>query len=365
VLERVVGRQKAALMLLTGRRIERVGGDHLVGKPPRLRLPGAPSAAICERWSSARPTMNWPNRLGWGAPPTLPRVCGRWPNGGRGVFGASDGWHLEVVNQLGLGPDPTRGPTMSAHAYSPEFYDYISGGSRASARAVTALLGAEMAVDSVLDVGGGNGVWCREWLRRGVATVLSVDGDYVRTDQLVIAPELHRAHDLATPIDLGRQFDLVQSLEVAEHIEPDCAAVFIGNLVGHGDVVMFSAAVPNQGGEYHLNEQPHDYWRGLFAHHGYEPYDWLRPALAGDRSVKPWYRYNSFLYANAAGAARLSAAVRESRVAPGVPLASAGDWRWALRRATVSIIPADLVKTIAMAKAAAEVRLKTSGKSNP
>jgi hypothetical protein len=254
---------------------------------------------------------------------------------------------------------------MSAHAYSPEFYDYISGGSRASARAVTALLGAEMAVDSVLDVGGGNGVWCREWLRRGVATVLSVDGDYVRTDQLVIAPELHRAHDLATPIDLGRQFDLVQSLEVAEHIEPDCAAVFIGNLVGHGDVVMFSAAVPNQGGEYHLNEQPHDYWRGLFAHHGYEPYDWLRPALAGDRSVKPWYRYNSFLYANAAGAARLSAAVRESRVAPGVPLASAGDWRWALRRATVSIIPADLVKTIAMAKAAAEVRLKTSGKSNP
>ena len=62
-----------------------------------------------------------------------------------------------------------------------------------------------------------------------------------------------RAADLSQPIDLGRRFDVVQSLEVAEHLPSSRASEFIGTLTSHDPLVMFSAAVPGQGGEHHIN----------------------------------------------------------------------------------------------------------------
>jgi hypothetical protein len=247
---------------------------------------------------------------------------------------------------------------MNAHSYSSDFYSYIDAGSRNSARVVSSLLLDEMPIASLLDVGGGHGAWAREWLRAGVSEALVVDGSYVSSGQLVIPGRMFEAHDLSRPVDIGRRFDLVQSLEVAEHISSDAADTFIGNLVRHGDVVLFSAAVPHQGGEHHVNEQPPEYWRAKFAEHGYEAYDWLRPQLAERREVMPWYRYNCFLYANAAGAARLSTSIRDSHVANDQPLKIGGDLAWALRRSAVRLIPEGLVKPIAMSKAVLEARIR-------
>src|SRR5688572_31594741 len=194
---------------------------------------------------------------------------------------------------------------MSRHVYSSDFFDYIDVGSRASARKVANLLLREMTVGSLLDVGSGHGAWAAEWLLAGVGEVIAVDGDYVQPEQLAIDKSRFIAHDLSRPLDLGRKFDLVQSLEVAEHIAAEHADLFVDNLVKHGDVVLFSAAVPHQGGEHHVNEQPPEYWRKKFAERGYAVYDWLRPLLAEQRMVKPWYRFNSFIYATETGAARL------------------------------------------------------------
>jgi hypothetical protein len=129
------------------------------------------------------------------------------------------------------------------------------------------------------------------------------------------------------------------------------AGQFVENLVAHGDVVLFSAAVPNQGGEHHVNEQPPDYWRRQFAAHGYAAYDWLRPRLRQERQVEPWYRFNSALYANAAGAARLSQDMRATRLADDERLREAGDLRWQTRRAMVRLLPARLVEPVAIANA--------------
>ena len=247
---------------------------------------------------------------------------------------------------------------MTEHVYNADFYDYIDDGSRASARTVAPLLLAEMSVASLLDVGAGHGAWASEWSRAGVAEVIAVDGDYVKPDQLVIPPASFRAHDLSTPLDLGRKFDLVQSLEVAEHLPGDKAALFVETLTRHGDVVLFSAAVPHQGGEHHVNEQPPEYWRKLFGANGYEPFDWLRPRLAGQGYVKPWYRFNSFLYANEAGQQRLSAAILAARVAHGRPLSIGGDFSWGVRRAMVRLMPTSLVKPVAMVKASVEARMR-------
>jgi SAM-dependent methyltransferase len=247
---------------------------------------------------------------------------------------------------------------MTKHVYSTDFYDYIDAGSRASAQTVARLLLGEMKIRSLLDVGSGHGAWAAEWIKAGVTDVIAVDGDYVRRDQLAIPADKFVAHDLATPLDLGRRFDLVQSLEVAEHLPAENAADFVGNLVRHGNVVLFSAAVPHQGGEHHVNEQPPQYWRELFAKHGFEVFDWVRPRLAGQRQVKAWYRFNTFIYANQAGRKRLSKSIRSTKVAGEETLRIGGDLLWALRRTAVRLIPSALVKPIAMAKASLEARLR-------
>ena len=247
---------------------------------------------------------------------------------------------------------------MTEHVYSTDFYDYIDAGSRASADVVARLILGEIAVKSLLDIGSGHGAWAAQWMKAGVKDVLAVDGDYVRRDQLAIPADHFVAHDLATPLDLKRQFDLVQSLEVAEHLPGDCAAGFVDNLVRHGDVILFSAAVPHQGGEHHINEQPPEYWRKLFATRGYQAFDWLRPRLADKRHVKPWYRFNSLIYANAAGRKRLSKSILSAEVPDERPIEIGGDLSWALRRAAVRLIPTSLVKPIAMAKASVEARLR-------
>jgi len=247
---------------------------------------------------------------------------------------------------------------MSDHEYSHDFYSYIDAGSRRSARAVASILLPEMKIASLLDVGAGHGAWAAEWLAAGVKNVVAVDGDYVQPDQLAIPKKNFRAHDLSTPLDLKKSFDLVQSLEVAEHLPEGKAELFVDNLIRHGDVILFSAAVPHQGGEHHVNEQPPEYWRRKFAARGYAAFDFVRPKLEGRSEVMPWYRFNSYVYANEAGQKRLSKAMLTSRIPDGQPLEIGGDFAWMLRRAAVRLIPTSLVKPVAMAKATIEARLK-------
>jgi hypothetical protein len=84
------------------------------------------------------------------------------------------------------------------------------------------------------------------------------------------------AVDLERPFQLKRKFDLVVSLEVAEHLPAHCAEDFVSTLTGLGSVVLFSAAAPHQGGEHHVNEQSPDYWAELFQRRKYVPVDCLR-----------------------------------------------------------------------------------------
>jgi hypothetical protein len=243
---------------------------------------------------------------------------------------------------------------MADHEYNRDFFHYLNAPARASARTIGPILLAELKVSSLIDFGAGHGAWAAEWIAAGVPDVVAVDGDYVNADQLVIPPTRFHAANLAEPVDLGRKFDLVQSLEVAEHLPESSAETFVQTLTRHGDIILFSAAVPYQGGEHHVNEQPPEYWRKLFAARGFLAFDWLRPRLSREGQVCAWYRYNSFLYANAAGESRLSASILDTRVGTNQILRVAGNFAWHSRRAIVRLLPASLIKPIAMIKARVE-----------
>jgi len=136
---------------------------------------------------------------------------------------------------------------------------------------------------------------------------------------------------------------------VAEHLPSAAAETFVDNLVRHGRVILFSAAVPGQGGEQHVNEQPLEYWRAKFAARGYEVFDFMRPRVRNNRSVAFCYRYNMLLYAHSSVADDLTAAIRASRVLFGQPLADFLPLSMKLRVLAVSCLPRWGVNWIARA----------------
>lgn len=148
---------------------------------------------------------------------------------------------------------------------------------------------------SVLDVGCGIGTWLKAFEENGVSDYTGIDGDYVDRSMLKIPSSRFQAYDLTKGFNLGRKFDLVISLEVAEHLDETAADIFIESLVKHGDVHLFSAAIPGQGGQQHVNEQWPEYWQKKFEHHGFYFHDVIRPEIWNNNKIDFWYRQNMFL----------------------------------------------------------------------
>src|SRR5204862_3532668 len=138
-----------------------------------------------------------------------------------------------------------------------------------SARAVVPLVMELVRPASVLDVGCGLGTWLAAFAEAGVADFLGMDGDYVDRAKLKIPAERFRAADLTNPPSPGRTFDLAVCLEVAEHLPEKASPRLVELLATAAPVVLFSAALPGQGGTRHINEQWPAFWQRLFAARGF------------------------------------------------------------------------------------------------
>jgi SAM-dependent methyltransferase len=182
------------------------------------------------------------------------------------------------------------------HPYDTSFFEGLSPVSRESAGAVVPLVSKLVSPASVLDVGCGTGTWLAEWVAQGVTDVVGLDGEYIDKALLQIDPATFVPTDLRNRFSLGRKFDLVQCLETAEHIDGAYADVLIESITGHGDMVLFSAGIPQQGGTGHVNEQWPSYWVEKFARAGFKMFDVMRPLIWTDSRVEAWYRQSMLIF---------------------------------------------------------------------
>lgn len=150
---------------------------------------------------------------------------------------------------------------------------------------------------SVVDVGCGDGTWLSVFAEHDpVETYLGIDGEWIDSDLLQIPREHFQSADLTKRIDLDHTYDLAVSLEVAEHLPSSAAKVFVETLTSLSPVVLFSAAVPYQGGTHHVNEQWQKYWAERFKKHKYVPINTLRRQLWTNKKIHDFYRQNLILY---------------------------------------------------------------------
>jgi hypothetical protein len=191
-------------------------------------------------------------------------------------------------------------------AYPDSFYDARSDGSGRSADAVLDVL-ASLGLGPwprVVDVGCGRGDWLNACVRRGATSAVGIDGAWNAGAFDPAGPVQFRSCELATASSAGLsslagdgRFDLAISVETLEHVPQVAGAAVIEALVSWSDLVVFSAAIPGQGGRDHQNEQWQSHWATEFARYGYAPYDLVRPALWGRSDVESWYRQNVLVYA--------------------------------------------------------------------
>lgn len=214
---------------------------------------------------------------------------------------------------------------MTGALYNTGFFDGHLAGSLASARVVLPVVLALVPARRVLDVGCGTGAWLSVLAEMGVSDLRGVDGRWVKRERLLIPADRFVAADVGAPLpaEVGDGFDLACCLEVGEHLPATAAPVLIDSLTRRAPVVVFSAAIPGQGGTGHVNEQWPAYWAALFAERGFRPVDCLRARLWNDPGVQWWYAQNLVVFASEQGLAQSPALAAESRRlgdAPPLPL---------------------------------------------
>ena len=186
---------------------------------------------------------------------------------------------------------------MNKTPYDQAFYEHQSDGSRRSAEVVLPIVFDWTGFPkSVVDVGCGVGTWLAACAANGVDEILGIDGDYVDVAKLQIPKQFFMAQDLLSPPPVKKRFDLAMSLEVGEHLPAESANKLVGYLTSLSDQVLFSAAIPGQGGVHHVNEQWPTYWADMFASYGYVPLDPIRPLVWQNPVVERFYSQNAFLY---------------------------------------------------------------------
>lgn len=163
--------------------------------------------------------------------------------------------------------------------YSPYVWDYLVD---------------RFAVESVLDLGSGLG-YSSKYFHKKDCKVIAVDGMDSNVQNAVF-PTIK--HDLTNgPVKC--KVDLVHCQEVAEHIDKE----YVSNLMlslACGKFVLFTHALPGQLGHHHVNLQPPEYWKSLFALYNMVemPEDTKRVRLMADMDNAPYVRDTGMVFVN-------------------------------------------------------------------
>ncbi|MCB1915672.1 MAG: methyltransferase domain-containing protein [Rhodocyclaceae bacterium] len=190
-----------------------------------------------------------------------------------------------------------------------------------SARTILSIvLDALPPVHSAVDFGCGVGTWLSVLRENGAEDIRGLDGPWVDPDLLQIPRQDFQTAHFEKTVVTERRYDLAISLEVAEHIPAAHAGSFVDSLTGAADMILFSAAIPFQGGVGHVNEQWPAYWGSLFAERGYAALDIVRRRIWDDDEIPFWYRQNVLLFVKRDRLPEVAAGGTEA-TEPGLPIA--------------------------------------------
>jgi len=186
---------------------------------------------------------------------------------------------------------------MRIKSYNKQDYDWWKNPAVNSAKQIVPFILECLPIKSVLDFGCAQGGWLSVFHEHGIKNIKGLDGEWVNTEDLLVPLESFHCVDLEKYQHLPTEkYDLCICLEVAEHLDIKYSDALIANLTNASDIILFSAAVPEQGGQNHVNERPPSFWRKKFDNNGFEQIDFLRDRYWRNDEVAWWYKQNIMIY---------------------------------------------------------------------
>jgi hypothetical protein len=150
---------------------------------------------------------------------------------------------------------------------------------------------------SIIDVGCGAGGFSKAFEDKDIKDYYLIDHPSLNPDILLISQK-----DRFIPVDLDRgcpepmKVDIAICTEVLEHLAPERGEAIVSFLTQCSDCIIFSAAIPRQGGLGHINEKWHVHWHELFAKFDFEYFDGFKPFLLSNQQIDYWLIQNLFIY---------------------------------------------------------------------
>lgn len=201
-------------------------------------------------------------------------------------------------------PNASQAQEIASNLYNDNFYKERHSNTISAATKVLSIFLDFLCNDkptSAIDIGCGVGTWLSILREKGI-TVSGYDGGWVPKKYLQIKENEFRETSL--DVDLADRdsalwksspVDMLITLEVAEHLAPEAAPQLIDFITTHSKCALFSAAIPGQGGDGHINEQWPSYWANLFFQKRWCLLDVIRSEIWNDETIPFWYRQNCFV----------------------------------------------------------------------
>ncbi len=185
--------------------------------------------------------------------------------------------------------------------YNKKYYRSFSNDSNLSANIILSEIFKTIECKSVIDIGCGTGMWLEnvyKILKDNQLILTGVDGYQIK-DLKKFNKAKYYFKNLEEDFIFPKH-DFLMCMEVAEHLSSNNAKSFVNNLCGIADVILFSAAVPGQGGLKHINERYANYWIDLFKKNDFVANDSFKKNIWMNNAFKncPYYISNSFLFIN-------------------------------------------------------------------
>ncbi|WP_157143926.1 methyltransferase domain-containing protein [Brachyspira pilosicoli] len=150
-------------------------------------------------------------------------------------------------------------------------------------------------IKSMIDVGCGIGAWLKSAIEFGIDDVVGIDCNEISEEKLLVPRKYIKIDNLETHKNIYlKKYDIAVSLEVAEHLSPEYSENFIKMLTSYSDIVLFSAAIPNQIGTNHINCQKPEFWFKYFDQLEYKCFDFRYELMS--LNISPSYSQNILLY---------------------------------------------------------------------
>lgn len=190
--------------------------------------------------------------------------------------------------------------------YDDDVYESFNEGSASrSVAAISETIIKDLKPVSVIDVGCGAGILLEALQSKGCQIFgLEYSSPAVKRckDRGVDVRQFNLEKD---SLKKKISFDVVVSMEVAEHLPERTSDRYLDLLVSLADIIVFTAAPPGQGGLDHVNEQPKSYWITRFKRRNYVLDEELTAQWADkwekDGNVAVWYYKNLMIFRSESG----------------------------------------------------------------